>query len=170
MELSYKQLATIRLPNRDDGSLDCDAHVFKRPTDPSRKSKGVDISHTTDMLSNAFMNNYDAALLIAGDADDIPSRRYNSLAFYTSCDCLRAAVSVRPTLELGVTGSHQNAPTASDARGPILTPSANHRSNIAGGVFCHADVRVGELRRSSAGGRAQRVGRIEMAAPGRHDH
>jgi uncharacterized LabA/DUF88 family protein len=52
--------------------LDFDAHVFKRPADPSRKTKGVDISLTTDMLSNAFMNNYDAALLVAADADYIP--------------------------------------------------------------------------------------------------
>src|SRR5258706_4577698 len=38
----------------------------------------------------------------------------------------RSAVSIRQTFELGVTGSHQNAPTATDARGPILAPSANH--------------------------------------------
>jgi uncharacterized LabA/DUF88 family protein len=62
----------IRKVRSDLRALDFDAHVFKRPTDTSRKSKGVDISLTTDMLSNAFMNNYDAALLIAGDADYIP--------------------------------------------------------------------------------------------------
>jgi hypothetical protein len=52
--------------------LEFDPTVFKRPGDPKRKSKGVDISLSTDMLSNAFMNNYDVAVLAAGDADYLP--------------------------------------------------------------------------------------------------
>jgi len=53
-------------------ALDFDATVFKRPSDGGRKSKGVDISLTTDMLSGAFMDTYDVAFLIAGDADYLP--------------------------------------------------------------------------------------------------
>jgi hypothetical protein len=67
------------------------------------------------------------------------------------------------TLELGVTGSHQNAPTATSARGPILAPSANHTSNVAGGVFCHADVRVCGIETADRLHADVRVGRIEMA-------
>jgi uncharacterized LabA/DUF88 family protein len=46
-------------------------HVFKRPSD-SRQSKGVDISLAKDLLANAFMNNYEAAILVAGDGDFVP--------------------------------------------------------------------------------------------------
>ncbi len=54
--------------------------VFPRKTrkdsgEPEGKrvvSKGVDISLTTDLLSNAFTNNFDVALLFAGDADYVP--------------------------------------------------------------------------------------------------
>jgi uncharacterized LabA/DUF88 family protein len=52
--------------------LDFDPVVFRRPSDPHRKAKGVDISLTKDMLSNAFMSNYDVAFLIAGDGDYVP--------------------------------------------------------------------------------------------------
>jgi uncharacterized LabA/DUF88 family protein len=37
-----------------------------------RKAKGVDIALTKDLLSHAFMGNYDVAVLIAGDADYVP--------------------------------------------------------------------------------------------------
>jgi uncharacterized LabA/DUF88 family protein len=37
-----------------------------------RKTKGVDIALTKDMLSNAFLDNYDLAVLVAGDADYVP--------------------------------------------------------------------------------------------------
>ena len=49
-----------------------------------------------------------------------------------------------PTIELGVTGSHQNAPPATSAR---ANPGerALTGTDDAGGVFCHADVRVGGL-------------------------
>lgn len=47
------------------------AEVFKKQKQQT-KSKGVDIALATDFLSNAFLNNYDVAVLIAGDADYIP--------------------------------------------------------------------------------------------------
>ena len=47
------------------------AKVFKKQNKQT-KSKGVDIALATDFLSNAFLNNYDVAVLIAGDADYIP--------------------------------------------------------------------------------------------------
>lgn len=37
-----------------------------------QKSKGVDIRLTTDLLSNAFQDNYDVAVVISGDADYAP--------------------------------------------------------------------------------------------------
>ncbi len=42
--------------------------VFKKE-DKNRKSKGVDIALTTDMLTHAFQNHFDAAILVGGDAD-----------------------------------------------------------------------------------------------------
>jgi uncharacterized LabA/DUF88 family protein len=45
--------------------------VFKKQRQATR-SKGVDIALAKDFLSNAFLDNYDAAVLIAGDADYIP--------------------------------------------------------------------------------------------------
>jgi uncharacterized LabA/DUF88 family protein len=47
------------------------AKVFKKQK-PQTKSKGMDIGLATDFISNAFFNNYDVAVLIAGDADYIP--------------------------------------------------------------------------------------------------
>jgi uncharacterized LabA/DUF88 family protein len=45
--------------------------VFKK--DRTRiRSKGVDIALTTDMLSHAFRDNYDVAVLYAGDGDYVP--------------------------------------------------------------------------------------------------
>lgn len=44
--------------------------VFKKTK--GRRSKGVDITLTKDVLSHAFLNNYDLAVLIAGDADYLP--------------------------------------------------------------------------------------------------
>jgi hypothetical protein len=52
--------------------LGFDPTVFKRPKEGARQSKGVDISLATDMLSHAFMNNYDVAFLVAGDGDYLP--------------------------------------------------------------------------------------------------
>jgi uncharacterized LabA/DUF88 family protein len=45
--------------------------VFKKE-DKQRKSKGVDISLTTDMLTHAFQNHFDVAILLGGDADYCP--------------------------------------------------------------------------------------------------
>lgn len=45
--------------------------VFKKRRQET-KSKGVDIALAKDFLCNAFLNNYDAAVLMAGDADYIP--------------------------------------------------------------------------------------------------
>jgi uncharacterized LabA/DUF88 family protein len=44
--------------------------VFKE--EKGRKSKQVDISLATDMLTHAFRKNYDMAVLVAGDEDYIP--------------------------------------------------------------------------------------------------
>ena len=45
--------------------------VFKRP-DAQRKAKGVDIALTKDVLSHAYLGNYDVAVLYAGDGDYVP--------------------------------------------------------------------------------------------------
>ena len=45
--------------------------VFQKP-DGNRKAKGVDIALTKDVLSHAFRDNYDTAVLIAGDGDYVP--------------------------------------------------------------------------------------------------
>jgi uncharacterized LabA/DUF88 family protein len=45
--------------------------VFKKQT-KREKSKQVDIQLSVDMLSNAYLGNYDVAILISGDADFVP--------------------------------------------------------------------------------------------------
>jgi uncharacterized LabA/DUF88 family protein len=45
--------------------------VFKKE-DRQRKSKGVDIALTTDMLTHAFQNHFDVAILVSGDEDYCP--------------------------------------------------------------------------------------------------
>ena len=45
--------------------------VFKKAK-KEEKAKGVDIALTKDMLSHAFLGNYDVAVLIAGDGDYVP--------------------------------------------------------------------------------------------------
>src|SRR6266571_87203 len=45
--------------------------VFKK-SDKNKKSKGVDIALATDMLSNAYQDNFDVAVLVAGDGDYVP--------------------------------------------------------------------------------------------------
>jgi uncharacterized LabA/DUF88 family protein len=45
--------------------------VFKRLKNRD-KSKGLDISLATDMLSHAFQDHYDVAILMAGDGDYVP--------------------------------------------------------------------------------------------------
>jgi uncharacterized LabA/DUF88 family protein len=48
-----------------------DPRVFKRAAG-TKRSKGVDITLATEMLTNAFMGNYSLAVLIAGDEDYVP--------------------------------------------------------------------------------------------------
>jgi uncharacterized LabA/DUF88 family protein len=36
------------------------------------KAKGMDIALAKDFLSHAFLDNYDVAVLVAGDGDDVP--------------------------------------------------------------------------------------------------
>ena len=45
--------------------------VFKK-ANKEQKAKGVDIALTKDMLSHAFLNNYNTAVLVAGDGDYVP--------------------------------------------------------------------------------------------------
>ncbi len=45
--------------------------VFKKPRKQDR-TKGVDIALATDLLGNAYRDNYDAAVLVAGDGDYVP--------------------------------------------------------------------------------------------------
>lgn len=52
-------------------ALDFDPQVFKKAK-KDNKAKGVDIALTKDVLSHAFMNNYDSAVIVAGDGDYIP--------------------------------------------------------------------------------------------------
>ena len=52
-------------------SLGFHAEVFKKQR-KEEKAKGVDIALTKDLLSHAFLNNYDVAVLIAGDGDYVP--------------------------------------------------------------------------------------------------
>jgi uncharacterized LabA/DUF88 family protein len=52
-------------------SLDFQPEVFKR-TSKGVKAKGVDIALTKDMLTHAFFNHYDAAVLMSGDGDYVP--------------------------------------------------------------------------------------------------
>lgn len=51
--------------------LGFDAHVYKKSR-PEQKAKGIDIALTKDMLSHAFLGNYPAAVLMAGDGDYVP--------------------------------------------------------------------------------------------------
>lgn len=52
-------------------SLSFHPAVFKK-TRKEEKAKGVDITMAKDILGHAFSNNYDAAVLIAGDGDYCP--------------------------------------------------------------------------------------------------
>ena len=44
--------------------------VFKKAK--NQKSKGVDIALTKDMLSHAYLHNYEVAVLVSGDGDYVP--------------------------------------------------------------------------------------------------
>ena len=60
------KVVTVRRSLR---ALGFDPQVFKKT---SGKSKGVDITLTKDMLSHAFRDHYQVAVLIAGDRDYVP--------------------------------------------------------------------------------------------------
>ncbi len=52
-------------------SLGFHPEVFKK-FKKEEKAKGVDIALTKDLLSHAFLNHYEVAMLIAGDGDYVP--------------------------------------------------------------------------------------------------
>jgi uncharacterized LabA/DUF88 family protein len=52
-------------------SLGFHPEVFKKVR-AQEKAKGVDIALAKDFLSHAFLNNYDVAVLAAGDGDYVP--------------------------------------------------------------------------------------------------
>jgi uncharacterized LabA/DUF88 family protein len=52
-------------------SIGFQPEVFKKPRNRDR-TKGVDIALATDLLGNAYRDNYDAAVLVAGDGDYVP--------------------------------------------------------------------------------------------------
>jgi uncharacterized LabA/DUF88 family protein len=52
------------------GDLGFSPEVFKKPR--GRKSKGVDLTIAKDLLGNAYVGNYDVAILVAGDGDYVP--------------------------------------------------------------------------------------------------
>lgn len=62
---------TIDSSRKQLRELGFDPQVFKRDSE-QKKAKGVDIALTKDMLSHAFRNNYEAAVLVAGDGDYVP--------------------------------------------------------------------------------------------------
>ncbi len=65
---SHDQIDAVRKSLRD---LDFSPEVFKKQK-KEEKAKGVDIALAKDLLSHAFYNNYDVAVLIAGDGDYVP--------------------------------------------------------------------------------------------------
>ena len=62
---------TIQNARRRLRKLGFHPEVFRKPQGHT-KSKGVDITLATDMLSHCFHGNYDVAVLIAGDGDYVP--------------------------------------------------------------------------------------------------
>jgi hypothetical protein len=61
----------IRAMHDELWSLGLHPGVFKKERKQD-KAKGVDISMATEMLTHAFTDNYDAAILFAGDGDYVP--------------------------------------------------------------------------------------------------
>jgi uncharacterized LabA/DUF88 family protein len=64
--------------------IDFEPRIFKKKRQ-QEKSKGVDIALATDMLSNAFRDNFDVAYLVAGDGDYTPMieevKRYGKIVY-----------------------------------------------------------------------------------------
>ena len=79
----------LREVNETLRKLGFEPKVFKKF--PKRKSKGIDISLSTDFLSHAFLNNYDFVALIAGDADYLPLieevKRLGKIVYLTFLSC-----------------------------------------------------------------------------------
>jgi len=63
-----KKITNIR---RALHTLGFNPYVFKKSSQ-TRKTKGVDITLVKDILSNAYSDNFDVAVIIAGDGDYIP--------------------------------------------------------------------------------------------------
>jgi uncharacterized LabA/DUF88 family protein len=63
--------ARIELVREKLWSLGFHPEVFKK-TRQDQKAKGVDIALCRDMLTHAFFNNYEVAVLVSGDGDYIP--------------------------------------------------------------------------------------------------
>lgn len=63
--------AKILKVRRELHELGFTPQVFKK-LDKNKKSKGVDIALATDMLGNAYNDNFDVAVLVAGDGDYVP--------------------------------------------------------------------------------------------------
>lgn len=63
--------ARIRTVRQSLADLSFTPVVFKKPA-RQQKAKGVDIQLTIDLLTNAFRDNFQVAVLIAGDADYVP--------------------------------------------------------------------------------------------------
>ena len=61
----------IRTVREEIRELGFSPHVFKKHRRED-KAKAVDVTLTKDLLVNAFFNNYDVAVLIAGDGDYVP--------------------------------------------------------------------------------------------------
>jgi len=70
--LAGEQPSMLQAPRALRKKLDFNPHVFKKHK-KEEKSKGVDITLTRDVLSHAFMNNYDAVVLVSGDGDFVPA-------------------------------------------------------------------------------------------------
>lgn len=62
-----RKLRRVRLAIR---KLGFEPNVFKKPK--GTKSKGVDVSLTTALVSHAYRNSYEVAYLLAGDGDYVP--------------------------------------------------------------------------------------------------
>lgn len=60
----------IRIVRQSLANLAFAPVVFKKA--PRQKTKGVDIQLTIDLLTNAFRDNFQVAVLVAGDADYVP--------------------------------------------------------------------------------------------------
>lgn len=90
-----------------------DPQVFSKLKE--RKSKGVDISLTKDMLCHAIDDHYDWAMLIAGDADYIPliqevkRRGKNVMIAFPECVGLSPELRLHADVFIDLTNTFRNA-------------------------------------------------------------